>query len=243
MRRVAGWALAFVAGLLVCRYVDVDRSLAWAGDPELRCVERVPGNVSGLLDGDVNGDGQLDITDAVHVLNYLFTGGPPPEPRPQFPVKTVIFTRHAEKEGADTNAPLSPAGWERARVFGNLLSTVSADFLIASERDRTIDTLVPLAGILGKTRGEIEQIAEICDVVDRIDALPPGSTAVVAHHSFTLHHIFNELGVPDHEEITLSGSNFDNWIMVEFPVDASPELLHFKYPDVPEPPPDPDPDP
>jgi hypothetical protein len=30
--------------------------------------------------GDVNGDGKIDISDAVSILSYLFTGGPAPEP-------------------------------------------------------------------------------------------------------------------------------------------------------------------
>ena len=239
MQRVAGWVLAFIAGFVVCQHVEVERRLAWAGDPEPRCPERVPGDVSGLLDGDVDGDGLRTLTDAVYLLEFVFSGGRRPPPRPSFAVKTVIFTRHAEKEGADSNAPLSPEGWERARVFGNLLSTTAADFLIASELDRTIDTLVPLAGALGKTRDDIEQLQDICDVVDRIDALPQGSTAVVAHHSFTLHHILNELGVPDHEDIVFSGGSYDNWVVVEIPVDASPGLLHLRYPDVPDPPPEP----
>ncbi|MCK4385667.1 MAG: dockerin type I repeat-containing protein, partial [candidate division Zixibacteria bacterium] len=32
--------------------------------------------------GDANGDGGVDITDIVYLINYLFTSGPPPIPRP-----------------------------------------------------------------------------------------------------------------------------------------------------------------
>ena len=33
-----------------------------------------------FLRGDANGDGTIDIADVVHLINYLFTGGPPPDP-------------------------------------------------------------------------------------------------------------------------------------------------------------------
>ena len=33
-----------------------------------------------FVDGDANGDGLLDLGDAIHVLNYLFKSGPPPVP-------------------------------------------------------------------------------------------------------------------------------------------------------------------
>ncbi|RLI53295.1 MAG: hypothetical protein DRO93_13815, partial [Candidatus Thorarchaeota archaeon] len=30
--------------------------------------------------GDVNGDGQVDYTDLIYLANFLFAGGPPPQP-------------------------------------------------------------------------------------------------------------------------------------------------------------------
>jgi hypothetical protein len=44
----------------------------------------VPADVSvpGLADdnGDANADGVVDMTDAIHLLNFLYTGGPAPRP-------------------------------------------------------------------------------------------------------------------------------------------------------------------
>jgi hypothetical protein len=34
----------------------------------------------GYTVGDANGDGIIDVTDAIYVLNYLFKGGPAPDP-------------------------------------------------------------------------------------------------------------------------------------------------------------------
>ncbi|MCK4385127.1 MAG: dockerin type I repeat-containing protein [candidate division Zixibacteria bacterium] len=38
--------------------------------------------VCGGVCGDVNGDGEIDIEDAVYLINYLFTDGPPPQCQP-----------------------------------------------------------------------------------------------------------------------------------------------------------------
>ncbi len=244
MRRYAGWIVAFIVGFIVSTCFEwnredvASRHVSAQADPDFDCKKRKPGNVSGYSEGDVNGDGDLNLSDAVALLNHLFIGAPGPVARKEFPVKTVIFTRHAEKDGNAANAPLAPEGHERAKVFGKMLEMVDVDVYLASERDRTIDTLVPLAELQGKSRTDIEQISAVCDVVDRIDRMPHGSTAVVAHHSFTLHKILRELHVPDgaHTEISLSGGSFDNWLVVEIPVDATPELMNYKYPEIPEPP-------
>jgi hypothetical protein len=37
-------------------------------------------NVTGYMIGDANGDRMIDITDIVYLMNYLFVGGPAPEP-------------------------------------------------------------------------------------------------------------------------------------------------------------------
>ena len=34
----------------------------------------------GVITGDVNGDESIDIVDAMYLINYLFRGGPPPNP-------------------------------------------------------------------------------------------------------------------------------------------------------------------
>ncbi|MBI4600665.1 MAG: hypothetical protein HY721_01770 [Planctomycetes bacterium] len=49
----------------------------WGGPPAIACFE-----VAGLpfLRGDSNGDDEVDLSDAVYVLIYLFNGGPTPDP-------------------------------------------------------------------------------------------------------------------------------------------------------------------
>jgi hypothetical protein len=39
-----------------------------------------PDIVNVMLRGDANGDGQVNLADAVYIVNYLFIGGPPPDP-------------------------------------------------------------------------------------------------------------------------------------------------------------------
>jgi hypothetical protein len=55
------------------------------GDLDLTTANLGSDNVSVLLNhlpGDCNGDGAIDIGDVVHLLNYLFIGGPAPKPLP-----------------------------------------------------------------------------------------------------------------------------------------------------------------
>jgi hypothetical protein len=37
-------------------------------------------SVMAVLNGDVNGDQVIDISDPVHLMNFMFIGGPPPAP-------------------------------------------------------------------------------------------------------------------------------------------------------------------
>jgi hypothetical protein len=62
-----------------CADLDAD------GDLDLAAVNYISDNVSVLLNqsffrGDANGDGVIDIADAIYLLNYLFKGDPPPDP-------------------------------------------------------------------------------------------------------------------------------------------------------------------
>jgi hypothetical protein len=43
-----------------------------------RQIQVTPGGT--MLRGDANGDGTIDIADVVYLINYLFTGGPAPDP-------------------------------------------------------------------------------------------------------------------------------------------------------------------
>lgn len=63
---------------------------------------------------------------------------------------TVVVVRHAEKASAtDPDTPLSPTGLRRAEALVSQLAAFHPTALYASERQRTQQTLAPLARRLG----------------------------------------------------------------------------------------------
>ena len=80
-----------------------------------------------------------------------------------------------------------------------------------------------------------EKIGDIDAVVEYVRSLPQGTTAILSHHSFTLHQILTGLCVPGHESIRISGSAYDNLLIVLFPAGGTPKLHHLKHGELPAP--------
>jgi len=185
--------------------------------------------------GDVNGDGMVNITDAVFLLNFLFIGGEPPAPAAESrPITTLYVTRHFEK-GPGNDPGLTEAGQRRARLLAQMLANTRISCIITSELRRTIETVLPLGENLAIAEDDFQKIGDINEVVEYIRSLPQGSTAILSHHSFTLHQILTGLCVPGHEDIRISGSAYDNLFIVLFPAGGTPKLHHLKHGELPEP--------
>ena len=185
--------------------------------------------------GDVNGDGMVNITDAVFLLNFLFIGGEPPAPAAESrPITTLYVTRHFEK-GPGNDPGLTEAGQRRARLLAQMLANTQISCIITSELRRTIETVLPLGENLAIAEDDFQKIGDINEVVEYIRSLPQGSTAILSHHSFTLHQILTGLCVPGHEDIRISGSAYDNLFIVLFPAGGTPKLHHLKHGELPEP--------
>jgi phosphohistidine phosphatase SixA len=188
-------------------------------------------------DGDVNGDGALDLADPVHLLRFLFQGGPAPVPCPAAgdPYPTlVVLVRHAERiqEGADPC--LLPEGTERAERLARIFANVKREeiqALVSSAKCRTRKTLEPLSAAKGNLA--IEPIegatnAETASLVaDRLRSLPPGSFAVVAHHSFTLLPILEALGVADTSAVNVNVH--DNFLLLQLPEGKPARMVPLTY--------------
>ncbi len=54
--------------------------MRFVGDDDLSVVPVVTRCEPEFIRGDANGDGEIDIGDVVYLINYIFTGGPAPEP-------------------------------------------------------------------------------------------------------------------------------------------------------------------
>jgi phosphohistidine phosphatase SixA len=111
--------------------------------------------------------------------------------------RTVILLRHAEKEAApkDPRDPsLSAAGAARAQELARLLGASGASRLYSSEFRRTAETLAPLSQGLS-VPVEAVSAGKPKELLLRLDALPPGSVAVVCGHSNTIPQVAELLGV------------------------------------------------
>ena len=176
----------------------------------------------------------VNITDAVYLLNFLFTGGEPPPPVESRPLTTLYVTRHFEK-GPGNDPGLTAAGQRRAQLLAQMLANTGISCIITSELRRTIETVLPLGENLALAEDEFQKIGDINEVVEYIRSLPQGTTAILSHHSFTLHQILTGLCVPGHENIRISGSAYDNLFIVLFPAGGTPKLHHLKHGELPEP--------
>lgn len=206
----------FLAGILAHRFFQLETRTASAGPP--------PPPAS--ADGDVNGDGMLNLSDPVFLLRFLFQGGAAPVPCaavPNVPVSTVIVVRHAER-GADDH--INDEGKARALHLAEVLGQADIGFLIASDLARTQETLAPLAAL--KPTIPVEPIKDIDAVVARVKGLPAGSLSVVCHHSFTIHQILDGLGVEGHSDINVSTIN-SQFLVVLLPAGRKPQLIHLMY--------------
>jgi phosphohistidine phosphatase SixA len=119
------------------------------------------------------------------------------------PPRVVLVLRHAEKAlpaaGTDpaspqaSDPPLSEAGRERAVALAELLAPARPAALFASQYQRAQATLAPLSEACG-TGVTVVPAAETAALVQALDALPPGSLAIVAGHSNTVPAIVRALG-------------------------------------------------
>ena len=215
-RNLAVGMAVFLAGMLAHWLFELETKTADAGPPP------PPASV----DGDVNGDGALNLSDPIYLLRFLFQGGAAPVPCssvPNAPVSTVIIVRHAER-GAEDH--LNDDGKARAMHLAEVLGQANIGFLIASNLARTQETLAPLAAL--KPAIPVEPIGEIDAVVARVKSLPAGSLSVVCHHSFTIHQILDGLGVEDHSDINVS-TIYSQFLVVLRPAGRKPQLIHLMY--------------
>jgi len=101
---------------------------------------------------------------------------------------TVIVVRHAETAGSSRTGgdpKLSEGGLERAQELAKLLEHAGVTHLYSSQFERTKAVLGPLAEVSGL---EVESLdaSALQEQIERIQALAPGSVAVIAGHSNTV---------------------------------------------------------
>lgn len=151
--------------------------------------------------------------------------------------RTVILVRHAEKESApkDPRDPgLSEAGQERAENLARLLGASGAQFVFTSDLERTRATVAPLAAKLGVTSAALPA-AQSETLVARLDALAPGSVAVVCGHSNTVPRVAELLGVKlaglvvDRGMPMLADDSYDRVFVITRPASGPAACVELNY--------------
>ncbi|MBI1382284.1 MAG: hypothetical protein GC161_14495 [Planctomycetaceae bacterium] len=109
--------------------------------------------------------------------------------------RLVLLLRHGEKgEGDKRDPPLSEVGLARAKALAELLAPARPALIAASEYRRTQDTVGPLAKAVG-AEVQVLPAREPERWLAAVDALPPGSVAVLCGHSNTVPELCKRMGV------------------------------------------------
>ena len=217
----------FLAGWIASRLPVPECPSVWAGG-------------AACVDGDVNQDGALNITDPIHLLGFMFRGGPPPVTCSAVaaqPVSAVFIVRHCEKAGTPADdPPLTTEGMDRAIRLATVFKNAAVNHLIASEKIRTQQTLDPLREEKGIQPGDVAaigdeaKVAETADgVVKLINTFNAGDVTVVAQHSTTIIPILKKLGVPDADANSVNTGVYDNLLLVLLPAGGTPQLIKLVY--------------
>ena len=147
---------------------------------------------------------------------------------------TAVLVRHAEKQltgdpEKDRDAPLSPAGRERAEALAALLGDAGIDGVITSPFSRTRDTGQPLATRLGLAL-TVVSVAEkdaSAKLVAQLEADYCGREVVVVGHSNSVPELLRLLGVAENK--TIADHQYDQLFVVHWRRGAAAQLLQLHY--------------
>lgn len=109
---------------------------------------------------------------------------------------TVFVVRHAERESAESDSPLSAVGRARAERLAEMLKDAGITHAFSTEFARTRETVAPLATRLGLTATVVPG-RELTTLISALQGLPPGSRALVAGHSNTINQIAGRLSATE----------------------------------------------
>lgn len=153
------------------------------------------------------------------------------------PSRTVILVRHGEKEASpkDPRDPsLSEVGAARAQELARLLGSSGATKCYTSELKRTQETVAPLTKVLG-IASEPLPAAKSEAVVTALDALAPGSVAVVCGHSNTVPRVAELLGaklagtIVDRGMTMLPDDAYDRVFVITRPASGPASCVELRY--------------
>lgn len=143
--------------------------------------------------------------------------------------KVVVLVRHAERAEEPKGDPaLSEDGVKRAERLAKMLGKSGVTHLIASEFQRTQQTLAPLA-LAANVRVQIAKASDAAAAQSAVETLPRGSLIVVAGHSNTIP-LISKLLTGGNAEIKLEETEFDRiFIVTQWGPGKQSTLFEMRY--------------
>jgi phosphohistidine phosphatase SixA len=143
--------------------------------------------------------------------------------------KMVVLVRHAERaEEPKADPVLSEDGVKRAERLAAMLRYAGVTHLVASEFQRTQQTLAPLA-LAVNVRLQIAKAADAAAAQSAIETLPRGSVVVIAGHSNTVPALAKLL-TGGSAEIKMAEAEFDRlFVVTQWGPGRQSSLLELRY--------------
>jgi broad specificity phosphatase PhoE len=142
--------------------------------------------------------------------------------------RTVVVVRHAERlSPTDQDSPLHDRGRARATELARVLRDANIKTILTSQFIRTRDTAAPIATEKGITPVVLPR-ERLDELVEKLRQIPPGTTALVVHHSDTVPAIVKKLGGAAN---SMSDEEYDRMLIVTLPTGQQPKasVLTLRY--------------
>ena len=143
---------------------------------------------------------------------------------------SVIILRHAEKDSA--TGLLTPEGGARAQELAEVLGDASVTAIFASDQQRTVDTVGPLAERLGLPVQRVpvtgDAGAYAAELAALVRAQPPGGVVCVCNHSNIIPLLVRALGAPDVPALD-EKRDFDQLFLVTLGDGPRASLVRARY--------------
>jgi len=139
---------------------------------------------------------------------------------------TVLLVRHAHRQDATADPPLSETGTARAAALASLLEGAGVTAIYTTQYRRTIDTAAPLAKATAVAPVVVPG-KETAALVSRIRASAPGDLILVVGHSNTIPEILASLGC--REVVAIADDQYDDLFVVLPRGGSPPAMLRLKY--------------
>ena len=132
MKKTVSLAIVFLVGLCIGKF--------WQGSPA-DAEAAAPATPVAAENGDTNGDGERDLSDAVYLLQWLFTGGP--EPAPVSRDCPPRFVDNGDGTVTDTQTGFL---WLKRPVDANGDGSITFDDCVSPDRARELAAALRVGG-------------------------------------------------------------------------------------------------